>query len=102
MGETMNTEKVPVEIFVQQVLGTKAAQRIIDQWPVKGEDVIQIVTKHLNSIGIFMVSPAGQDKIVQKSILFFLNNSSLILEMIDKAKRAAALAAQRGKSTQDV
>ena len=98
----MNTEKVPVEIFVQQVLSTKSAQRIIDQWPVKAENILQIVTKHLNDIGIYMVAPAGQDKVVQKSILFFLNNSTQIIEMIDKAKQAAALAAQRGKSTQQV
>jgi hypothetical protein len=98
----MNTEKVPVEIFVLQVLSMKAAQRISDQWPVKAENILHLVTKHLNDIGIYMVAPAGQDKVVQKEILFFLANSTQIVEMIDKAKQAAALAAQRGKTTQQV
>ena len=97
----MNTEKVPVEIFVQQVMATKAAMAVTDQWPIKSEMVIQIVIKHLNDIGIFHVSPGGQDHTIRQEILFFLRNSSLIMELIEKAKRAAAAAAQRGRAQQD-
>jgi hypothetical protein len=97
----MNTEKVPVEVFIQQVLATKAAQQIIDQWPIKAEVVLQIVIRHLNDMGIYMVNPVGQDPVVRKEIIFFLKNSSAIMDLIDKAKRAAAAAAQRGKATQD-
>ena len=97
----MNTEKVPAAVFIQQVLATKAAQNIIDQWPIKVEIVLQIVTKHLNDMGLYMVNPVGQDPVVRKEIIFFLKNSSAIMELIDKAKRAAAIAAQRGKSTAD-
>jgi hypothetical protein len=52
-------------------------------------------------MGIYSVNPIGQDPIVRKEIIFFLKNSSAIMDLIDKAKRAAAAAAQRGKATQD-
>jgi hypothetical protein len=97
----MNNEQVPVEVFVQQVMATKPALAITDQWPIKAEMVVQIVIKHLNDIGIFHVAPGGQDHTIRQEILFFLRNSSTIMDLIEKAKRAAAAAAQRGRAQQD-
>ncbi len=97
-----NVESVPVELFVTQVLSMKVALNITDSWPLKQEAIQNAVIKHLNDIGIYTVKPFGQGDIVKKEILFFLKHSSLILDLIDKAKRAAAAAAQRGKSSQDV
>jgi hypothetical protein len=97
----INNEKVPVEIFVNQVMATKPALAITDQWPIKAEMVIQIVIRHLNDLGFYHVMPGGQDHVIRKEILFFLKNSSTIMELIDKAKKAAAAAAQRGRAQQD-
>ncbi len=97
----MNFEKVPVEIFTQQVLQSKPAMQITDQWPLKIEVVQQVVIKHLLEIGIYMVNPVGQEQLIRKEILYFLKNSAVILEMIDKAKKAAAAAAQRGRNMTD-
>lgn len=94
----MNTEKVPVDVFVLQVMATKAARNIMDDWPIKPEMLVSIVTKHLKDLNIYTVSPAGQDELIRKEILFFLKNSSVILEIIEKAKQAAYVAAERGKS----
>lgn len=94
----MNTEKVPTDIFVMQVLSTKAARRIIDDWPIKPEQLVSIAIKHLKDLNIYQVTPGQHEEIVRNEILFFLKNSSVILEMINKARHAAYLAAQRGRS----
>jgi hypothetical protein len=94
----MNTEKVPTEVFVMQVMSTKAARRIIDDWPIKPEQLVNIALKHLKDLNIFQVAPGEHEEIVRNEILFFLKNSSVILEMINKARHAAYLAAQRGRS----
>lgn len=93
----MNTEKVPVDVFVMQVMATKAARRIFDDWPIKPEQLLSIIIKHLKDLNIFQVGPGEHEKIVRDEILFFLKNSSVILEMINKARHAAFLAAQRGR-----
>ncbi len=94
----MNTEKIPIEVFVMQVMATKSARRIFDDWPIKPEQLVEITIKHLKSLHIFQVTPGEHEKIVRDEILFYLQNSSVILEMINKARQAAFLAAQRGRS----
>jgi hypothetical protein len=93
----MLTEKVPTEVFVIQVMATKSARQIMDDWPIKPEMLVHIVTKHIRDLNIYHVHPGGQDALIRQEILFFLKNSSIILEMIDKAKRAAMAAAERGR-----
>jgi hypothetical protein len=94
----VNTESVPTDIFVIQVMSTKAARRIYDDWPIKPEQLLSITIKHLKDLDIYQVKPGEHEKIVREEILFFLKNSSIILELIDKARQAAFLAAQRGRS----
>lgn len=81
-----------------QVMSTKAARRVYDDWPIKPEQLVEITIKHLKGLNIFQVAPGEHEKIVQNEILFFLKNSSTILELINKARQAAHLAAQRGRS----
>lgn len=97
----MITEKVPIEVFVTQVMTTKAARQIIDDWPIKPEMIVNIVVKHFRDMSIFDVQPAGQEPLIRKEILYFLQNSSVILELIDKAKKAASAAAERGRSEEN-
>ena len=97
-----NSEPVPIEIFAQQVLGIKAATSITDNWPIKPEVVMQVVVKHLQDLGYYTVSPFGQYDIVKEEVLHFLNNSVQIIDLIEKAKKTAAAAAQRGKVQRDM
>ena len=97
----LNAEVVPIEVFVSQVLATKAALSITDSWPLKSEVVMQVVVKHFQDCGMYTVSPFGQHNVVKEEVLFFLKNSTQIIEMIEKAKKAAAAAAQRGKTQQE-
>lgn len=96
-----NNESVPIEVFVVQILSTKVALQIIEHWPLKSEAIINTVIKHYQDIGIYQVSPAGQSEVLKDSILFYLKNSPQIIDMIDKAKRAALAATQRGRSNQN-
>lgn len=96
-----NVESIPIEIFVAQEMATKAAMQIIENWPLKSEAIFNVVIKHFHDIGIYRVEPFGQNVVVRQELLLFLKNSSQILDMIDKAKRAAAAANSRGRS-QDV
>ena len=92
-----NVETVPIEIFVAQILATKPALKIVEHWPLKSEVVMAIVVRHFHDLGVYRVSPFGQSEVMLDEVLSFLQNSPQILDMIDKAKRAAAAAAQRGR-----
>jgi hypothetical protein len=94
----MKSEKVPTEIFVQQVFSTRAAQMIVNQWPIKSDIGFGLAVKHLEELGIFDVEPLAQGPIVKKQILFFLENSPAIIEAIARAKKAAADAARTSKN----
>lgn len=94
----LNVEPVPIEVFVVQVMSTKEAQQITDNWPLKSEAILSVVIKHFHDLGVFQIKPFGQDDVMRQELLFFLRNSPQILDMIDKAKRAAAAAAQRGRA----
>lgn len=97
----LNVETVPVEVFIVQVMSTKAAHQIIENWPLKSEAILSIVIKHFHDIGIYRVNPLGQSDVLREEVYYFLKNSPQILDMIDKAKRAAAAATQRGKMNAD-
>jgi len=94
----MKSEKIPTEIFVQQVFSTRAVQQIIDNWPIKSEVILQAINKHLIDLGIYSVSPLGQGPVVRKEIIFFLKNSPTLIELIAKAQRAAAEAAASSRN----
>lgn len=94
----MKSEKVPTEIFVQQVFSTRAVQQIVNQWPIKAELGFGLAVKHLEDLGIYDVEPLAQGPIVKKQILFFLENSPAIIEAIAKARKAAADAARSSKN----
>lgn len=96
-----NTEDVPVEIFVTQVIATKPAMQITENWPLKAEVILQVVIKHFHDLGIYRVAPLGQSEAMRDEVLHFLRNSTTIIDMIDKAKKAAALASQRGRVSID-
>ncbi len=97
-----NVESIPIEVFVVQVMGTKVANQIVENWPLKSEAILSIVIKHFNDLGIYQVNPFGQADVIRDEILYFLKNSPQLLEMIAKAKKAAKLASQRGRVNQDV
>jgi hypothetical protein len=94
----MKSEKIPTEIFVQQVFATRAVQQIIDDWPIKSEVILQAINTHLGDLGIYSVNPLGQGPIVRKEIIFFLKNSPALIELIAKAQRAAAAAAASSRN----
>ncbi|MEI6833439.1 MAG: hypothetical protein WCL28_05545 [bacterium] len=94
----MKSEKVPTEIFVQQVFSTRAVQMIVNQWPIKSDIGFGLAVKHLEELGIYDVEPLAQGPIVKKQILFFLENSPAIIEAIARAKKAAADAARTSKN----
>ena len=94
----MKSEKVPVEIFVQQVFATRAVQQVVDQWPIKAEVGFNLVLRHLEELGIFSVEPIAQGPIISKQIIFFLQNSPAIVESIAKARKAAADAARSSRN----
>ena len=94
----MKSEKIPTEIFVQQVFATRAVQQIIDNGPIKSEVILQAINKHLIDLGIYSVSPLGQGPVVRKEIIFFLKNSPTLIELIAKAQRAAAEAAASSRN----
>lgn len=96
----LNTEVIPVEVFVAQVMATKLVSQITDSWPLKSESILDVVVKHFHDLGIYSVSPFGQYDVMREELVFFLQNSQLIIDMIDKAKKAAAAAAQRGRAQQ--
>lgn len=93
----LNVEPVPIEVFVTQILSTKSALVIIESWPLKLEAIQIVVIKHFHDIGIYNVHPIAQNDVIHAQILSFLKNSSQILEMIDRAKKAAAIVAARGR-----
>lgn len=97
----LNTEVIPLEIFVHQVMNTKQILQITDAWPLKQEIISDVVVKHFHDLGVYSVSPFGQYDVMREEMIFFLQNSHVIIEMIDKAKKAAAAAAQRGRASQD-
>jgi hypothetical protein len=97
----LNTETIPIEIFVAQVMATKAVTQITDSWPLKSESIVEVVIKHFNDLGVYSVSPFGQYDVMRQELMYFLENSQHIIELIDKAKKAAAAAAQRGRMTQE-
>ncbi len=97
----LNTETIPIEIFVAQVMATKAVLQITDSWPLKSESIVEVVIKHFNDLGVYSVSPFGQYDVMREELMYFLENSQHIIELIDKAKKAAAAAAQRGRMTQE-
>ncbi|MCX6116964.1 MAG: hypothetical protein NT027_05445 [Proteobacteria bacterium] len=97
-----NVESIPIEVFVVQVMATKVAMQIVENWPLKSEAILAILVKHFNDLGIYQVNPFGQADVVKEEILFFLKNSPQILEMIAKAKKAAKVASQRGRANDDV
>lgn len=92
-----NLETVPIEIFVVQMMSTKVANQITENWPLKSEAILTVVIKHFHDIGIYSVKPFGQGAVIRDELLYFLKNSPQILDMIDKAKRAALAASQRGR-----
>jgi hypothetical protein len=94
----MKSEKVPTDVFVQQVFATRAVQKLVNQWPMKSDIGFALTVKHLEELGIFSVEPLLQGPIVKKQILFFLENSPAILETIAKTKKAAADAARSNKN----
>lgn len=97
----LNTEVIPVEVFTAQVMATKQVTTITDSWPLKSEAIVDVVIKHFHDLGIYSVSPFGQYDVLREELVFFLQNSQVIIEMIDKAKKAAAAAAQRGRANVD-
>lgn len=97
----LNTETIPIEIFVAQVMATKAVTQITDSWPLKSEAILEVVIKHFSDLGVYSVSPFGQYDVMREELMFFLQNSQHIIDIIDKAKKVAAAAAQRGRMTQE-
>jgi len=96
-----NVEAIPVEIFVVQELAKKSATQIIENWPLKSEAIVNVVVKHFHDLGIYRIEPFAHSEVMRGELLHFLRNSPQILEMIDKAKKAAAAASQRGRANQD-
>lgn len=95
----LNTEIIPLEIFVHQVMSTKQVTQIVDSWPLKSESISEVVVKHFHDLGVYSVSPFGQYDVMREELIFFLQNSQYLIDLIDKAKKAAAAAAQRGRAS---
>jgi hypothetical protein len=97
-----NVEAVPIESFVVQVMSTKVAQQIVENWPLKSEQILSIVIKHFQDLGVYQVNPFGQQEVIRAELLYFLQNSPQILERIAKAKKAAKDATARGRSLTEI
>lgn len=97
MGEIV--EPVPIEFFAAQYLEDKACKQITDSWPIKAEIVHQIIVKHFTELGVFTVHPFGHARAIKEEIVFVLRNSPTLLEMIERARKAALLSSQKSRTS---
>ena len=79
----MNTEAVPIELFVDAALRSKDVEKLIGPWRMESQLLSRIVVKHIREMGIFTVLPGHRDVILQ-TVMQHLKYSPEILALRHK------------------
>jgi hypothetical protein len=85
----LSTETVPVEEFVSVEFTTPEVRNLMATWPLPPEQVEVVVINHFRSLGIYRVHPFQQKTVLKAELLRYLETSTELAEMIDKARRAS-------------
>lgn len=85
----LSTESLPIEEFVALELATPQARTIMNTWPLPPEKVEVVVTNYFQSLGIYSVAPFAQKEVLKGQLLRYLESSTELADMIDKARRAS-------------
>ena len=85
----LSTESLPIEEFVAMELATQHARTLMSAWPLPPEKVEVVVTHYFQSLGIYSVQPCAQKEVLKAQLLRYLESSTELSEMIEKARRAS-------------
>ena len=79
------TTRQAIHHFVDNFLRSSPANNIIADWRIEKEDIVTIITDHLQNLGIYYVDPNTRE-LLKKDILFQLKNSKAIRAKVQKAE----------------
>jgi hypothetical protein len=79
----MDTEAVPIELFVEAALRSKDVEKLIGPWRIESQVLSRIVVKHIREMGIFTVQPGHRDVMLQ-TVVQHLKHSPEILALRHK------------------
>ena len=96
----MIIEAIPLPVYIRQCFETKAIKQVTDQWRVETDQLILIVSSHLNELGIFTVSPHS-DRYMKQVIVEFLRQSPEIIRLVHEAERRERIIARTKKNMSD-
>jgi hypothetical protein len=79
----------PIHIreFINIVCQEKKMKYILDGWPVDTEIIMKYLVSHFSMLGIFDVRSPASSKIIYNSILFLLENSPELQELVKKGQK---------------
>jgi hypothetical protein len=83
----LRIEPLPIENYVQQQFGHQSVIKIIQNWRVEPEVLVNIIINHFRDMGIYYVGPK-QEKLMQKSLIHGLKNSPEIIKMLKRAEQS--------------
>ena len=81
----LRTEPVPIENFVSLEFGRNTVAKLIANWRIEPETLIQIIISHHREMGVFFVYPQ-HEKVIQKSIINALKSSPEVVRLLRRAE----------------
>ncbi len=91
----MNYEEIPIQNFVTTKYQTPAVQKIVEQWRVEPQLVVEKVVEHFRELGIYKVA-FNHERMLTRHMLQLLRNSPEIMKLVTKA-RSEELKRQRNR-----
>ena len=95
----MNTERIPIDLFIFQCLRIERVQSVIAGWRVDNKIIQSVLVKHFREMGIFFVIP-NQVELILATVVHQLHNSVELTAMVKKAQaEEAARSRQRERES---
>ncbi len=80
--------RMTIEEFIEHVLQSSVAKKIIGDWPLELTEITRIVVEHFRVMGIYFVEPMAGSKLIETNIIRVLKTSPELQELIRKQMQA--------------
>jgi len=88
-------EKIPIEIYLRDLLGTKEIMKLTESWPINVDQILKYTINYFRDLGILTVESKHHELMIRSRTFKFLENSSELKELIDKTRRQIAIQESR-------
>lgn len=82
-------EPTPIQMFVSQKYQSQAIQKIVENWRVEPQLIVDKLVDHFREMGIYRV-PFNQDRLLMADLLRYLKTSPDLMRLVSKARNEEA------------